>query len=275
MDIERLSAYLPMDRRHVLAARRSLPERSEGAVLLADIAGFTPLADALTAALGAQRGAEELTQLLNEVYDALIVQVHRYGGSVIAFSGDGFVCWFEGDPGLRAVACGLAMQEAVAPFAAARTSDGGRASFSVKVGVAVGPVRRFLVGDPEVQQLDALAGAALERMAQAEQVAQQGEVVVEPEAARGLGEQLRVVKWRGGFGVVEGLTVEVAPGPWPALRQALNVEQVYPYLLPPVYERLAAGQGEFLAELRPAVMLFLRFGGLDYEDDVAGPRLDA
>src|SRR3970282_421823 len=44
---------------------------------------------------------------------------------------------------------------------------------------------------------------------------------------------------------------------------------------PPVYERLRRGQGDFLAELRPAVSLFLRFGGVDYdEDDEGGQQLD-
>jgi predicted ATPase/class 3 adenylate cyclase len=39
------------------------------------------------------------------------------------------------------------------------------------------------------------------------------------------------------------------------------------WILPPVYDRLKAGQGEFLTELRPTTALFLRFGGLDYDDD--------
>ncbi len=34
-----------------------------------------------------------------------------------------------------------------------------------------------------------------------------------------------------------------------------------------VFERMSAGQGEFLAELRPGVPLFLRFGGIDYDGD--------
>ncbi|RME40271.1 MAG: adenylate/guanylate cyclase domain-containing protein, partial [Caldilineae bacterium] len=57
---------------------------------------------------------------------------------------------------------------------------------------------------------------------------------------------------------------------------ALPDEQVRSWLLPPVYERLRSGQGQFLAELRPATALFLRFGGLDYDaDDDAGQKLDA
>ena len=51
---------------------------------------------------------------------------------------------------------------------------------------------------------------------------------------------------------------------------------VRPWLLPAVYERMRTGRGEFLAELRPAVPLFLRFGGIDFdEDDRAADRLDA
>ncbi|NJM08551.1 AAA family ATPase [Candidatus Gracilibacteria bacterium] len=43
-----------------------------------------------------------------------------------------------------------------------------------------------------------------------------------------------------------------------------------------MYARLMAGQGQFLAELRPGVALFVRFAGIDYErDPEAGPKLDA
>jgi class 3 adenylate cyclase len=37
--------------------------------------------------------------------------------------------------------------------------------------------------------------------------------------------------------------------------------------LPAIYERLSTGGGEFLAELRPAYPMFVRFGGIDYDDD--------
>ena len=48
-----------------------------------------------------------------------------------------------------------------------------------------------------------------------------------------------------------------------------------PWLLPAVYERLRAGRGEFLAELRPAIPVFVRFGGIDYDaDDAAADKLE-
>jgi len=84
-----------MDRRLALARGESLPERTRGTALFADISGFTPLADAFVQALGAQRAAEEITRQLNRVYDALVAEVHQYRGSVIGFVGDAITCWFD------------------------------------------------------------------------------------------------------------------------------------------------------------------------------------
>ena len=49
-----------------------------------------------------QRGAEELTRILDLVYTALITVVDQAGGSVIGFSGDAVTCWFDRDSGLLA-----------------------------------------------------------------------------------------------------------------------------------------------------------------------------
>jgi class 3 adenylate cyclase/tetratricopeptide (TPR) repeat protein len=55
----------------------------------------------------------------------------------------------------------------------------------------------------------------------------------------------------------------------------LDDAAVRPWLLPAVYERLRAGQGEFLTELRPAVAMFIKFDGIDYDDDAeAGAKLN-
>src|SRR4051794_8478753 len=90
-----LSTYLPADRLHALAGGTTLPSRARGTVLFADISGFTPLTEALVRTLGPRRGAEELAHQLNDIYDALIAEVDRYGGSVIGFAGDAMTCWFD------------------------------------------------------------------------------------------------------------------------------------------------------------------------------------
>ena len=100
--------YIAMDRHHALAHGVTLPDRTHGAGPFADTSGFTQLTEALVRELGPQRGAEELTRYLNLVYDAVIDELHRFGGSVIAFAGDAITCWLDGDNGLRATACALA-----------------------------------------------------------------------------------------------------------------------------------------------------------------------
>jgi len=276
-------AYIPMDRRHALATGHQLPDRTNGAALFADISGFTPLTEALVRELGPQRGAEELTRYLNLVYDAVIDEVHRFGGSVIAFAGDAITCWLEGDDGRRATACALAMQTAMQPFAAIETPAGSPVSLAMKAAVAAGPARRFLIGDPSQRVIDALAGVTLVHLANAEHLAKRGETVVDAGILTHLPDLLEIAEVRQDeqtarqVGVVSGLRAPVAAAPWPALpADALTEAQMRVWLLPQVYERLRHGLGNFLAELRPTVACFLRFTGIDYDDDdAAGQKLDA
>ncbi len=141
--IDDLIVYIPMDRRFALLGGDSLADRTRGAALFVDISGFTALTEALVRELGAQRGAEELTRYLNLVYDAIIDELHRYGGSVIAFAGDAITCWIDQDSGLHATAAALAMQQ----FSAVATPSGGTISLTMKAAMATDAVRHFLVGD--------------------------------------------------------------------------------------------------------------------------------
>lgn len=280
--MENPSAYIPMDRRQALARGETLPDRTRGSALYADISGFTPLTEALVRSLGPQRGAEELTRHLNAVYSALIGELHNYSGSVVSFNGDAIVCWFDGDSGLRAAACALAMQGVMQPFAHVKLSSGDEVSLGMKTSVAIGPARRFVIGNPQVQIVDVLAGAILDRLAATDHQTERGEVVLDAFAAEACQDQVHIAAWRFDdrtglrFSVIDKLNVSVPPAPWPPIpADAIRDEQIRPWLLPPVYQRLYDGHGEFLAELRPAVSLFLHFDGIDYdEDDDAGIKLD-
>jgi len=278
-----LSAYLPQDRRAALALGQALPERTTGAALFADISGFTPLTEALTNLLGPWRGAEELTKHLDTVYDALISQVERHGGSVVDFAGDAIICWFddarthECGP-WRAAACGLALQNTMQAFRALALPNGASMALAIKVAVATGPARRLVVGDPYIQLLDTLAGATIARMASGEQLAQQGEVLADAATVDALGAAAQIREWRtdagtsARFAVLEALTAAVTPSAWPAV--ALTAEQVREWIAPAVYERETSGQGVFLTEFRAAAAIFLRFVGIDYESAEGGAQLD-
>ena|GEM_PF-86216 len=299
--ISPLANYLAIDRRIALARGELLPERTYGTALCADISGFTSLAESLAQTLGAARGAEELTRQLNLVYDALIAHVHNYRGSVIGFAGDAMTCFFEKYEGgsikyeggsrkyegtansyftlptsyfllrtsFRAVACALAMQNAMRAFP----------HLAIKIGIATGPTRRFVVGDPQIRLIDTLAGETIETMARAAELAQQGEIVLAPTTFGDLTRKafVKPVRSVDDFTVISELATPVDPTPWDALPdEALSDEQLRPWILPTLYERLRAGQEQFSLELRAATALFVQFQEMDYDnDESAGQKLDA
>jgi adenylate cyclase len=292
--MESLSAYIPEDRRVALTQGMELPDYMMGAALFADVSGFTPLTEALVESLGPQRGAEELSHWLNLIYDALIAEIERYRGSVITFSGDAITCWFDsqrsqtgdlqssdssaasnlGAASLQATACALAMQQTMQQFHEVAVTDSGTVSLAIKIAVGAGPVRRFIVGDPKIQLIDVMAGKTLDRLIAGEQHTLKGEVVLDEQAAAALGDQVAILTWRENpetgarFAVVDKLKVGVSSDPrLPTSTDVISVDRIRPWLLPPIYNRLESGMGDYLTELRPAIALFLQFGGIDYDGD--------
>src|SRR5262249_49324121 len=110
-------------------------------------------------------------------------------GSVIGFSGDAIMCWFDRDDGKRAVGCAARLHRAMARF------ESGAHPLAIKVAVAAGQTRRFVVGDPQLHVLDVLTGAPLDRVARAEALARPGEVIASAEIAAVVGERA-VSEWR-------------------------------------------------------------------------------
>ena len=274
-------AYIARDRRVALAAGVELPDRVFGAALFADISGFTPLTEALAAELGPERGAEELTANLNRIFHAIIAELDRFGGDVIYFSGDAITCWLDGDEGIRALTAAFGMQAAMARVGEVVTPGGTRVRLAMKVAVAVGPARRFVVGDPEIQLIEVLAGRLVDDLAAAESVAEQGEIVLDESAFDALGERVDLAEVRVDedsgrrVGLVAGLLEPAAEAPGEDTKSPLPEELVRQWVLPAVYERLRTGRGEFLAELRPAIPFFVRFTGIEYDkDDAAAEKLD-
>jgi class 3 adenylate cyclase len=269
-----------MDRRQAMANHTTLPERVRGTALFADVSGFTALTESLANELGMQRGAEEMIRHLNRVFTTLIDEVHRYGAAVISFSGDAITCWFDdldlnGNPRSdssteRAATCALAMQNGMTQFAAITTPNGKTIGLSVKVALATGSARRMTVGDGTPHQIDVLAGSTLLALADAEEEAERGEVILAAAGVPVLEEKFNVAEWREEkqYAVVTGLKSDVAPDPWPDLaNDAIPESHIQPWMHPTVFERVRAGQSDLLSELRPATALFMKFGGIDYDND--------
>ena len=296
------SSHIPMDRRHALARGAELPDRARGAVLFADIAGFSQLTSEFAREGGRARGAEILTDTITPIFDRLVDRVHAAGGSVIYFAGDAITCWFDdalpegaGSAAIeRAAACAAAMQSAMAPADTLQTSWGVPVSLGVKVSIAAGEARRFVVGDPEHRRHDILAGRTIAAVATADAHARRGDIVASPEVVAALGLEGGVREWRGDGGsgevgevgesggadgrlaVLEPAAIRDVSAPWPELDAgALEEADLRPWLLGPVYARMRSGS-HLIGELRRATPVFVGFGGIDYDTDAAaGEALDA
>ena len=178
-----LAAYIPRDR--VEAIVRGTGPRVDGVALIADISGFTPLTEALTRGLSADQGAEELTRALDSVFTPLIEQVHAYRGAVVRFAGDALLVWYGREARQhrstvvrRALTSAVRMQEVMARHGQIQTPIG-PVTLKMKIGLTYGPVKRFNLGLDEYGYEDALVGATMDRMAEAEHHAQPGEIVAD------------------------------------------------------------------------------------------------
>jgi adenylate cyclase len=267
--MHRLGTYIPQDRLRALIKGESLPDRTNGSAIFADISGFTRLTEKLTQTLGPRKGVEVLSYQLNAVYGALIDQVECYGGSVISFAGDSIIGWFEDTAAgsfasLRAVTCAQNMQVAMQEFR----------ELSLKVVITTGTAQRLVVGDPSIQLMDTLAGKTIARLATAERLAQRGEIILDEATLDMIRDTASVREQRIDQDTCETFSVLDSLA-YPSEQLALlplnidrvSTESLRPWLLAAVYQREQTGMISFLTELRPAVPLFVNFSGIDYDDD--------
>jgi adenylate cyclase len=277
-----LAIYLPQDRLRALAKGESLPDLANGSALFADISGFTHLTETLRRLMGPRRGAEELSKYLDTVYTALINEVEQGGGSVIGFAGDSITCWFDeihGPAAPRAVQCAFALQRAMSSFTVIPLPNGTTINLALKVSVATGSIRRFMLGDPSIQYLDALAGTTVMRTSAAEHLAEKGDVLFDEVTVNALGSRLTIKEWRHDgserFAVATSFTGEPEAPDIPSLLSQPDAAQLQPWINPIIFEREQAGQGFFLTEFRPCIAMFVRFTGIDYDSSEARGQLDA
>lgn len=272
-----LAAYIPRDR--VDALLRGTPLAREGVASIADIAGFTPLTEALTRGLSADQGAEALTRALDSVFTPLIAEIHASGGSVITFGGDALIVWHPRPPRVRratvlraALTAAWRMQRVMATHGRILTPIG-PVLLQMKIGMAYGPVRRFAVGLPEHGFEDALVGRTLDRMAEAEHHARPGEIVIDATTLAIDPPAVEIATDRDGFVVVGRVLRPSRRRPWPSLPREAGPDTLAPYVPAQVARALAAGHFH-IAELKPVVSMFVQFHGLDYDgDDEAGAKL--
>ncbi|GAB4205722.1 MAG: adenylate/guanylate cyclase domain-containing protein [Roseiflexaceae bacterium] len=241
-----------------------------GTVLLADLSGFTSLANQLST-LGRQ-GNEALSAVVNRLFTGLLEDLHSHGGGLIKFGGDGLTAFFDsarlgGQHAALACTAALAMQRRMADFAAVPTPAG---TFALHLRVAAQSGRIFAVevGDSNHIEL-VVTGRAINRVVTALEAASPGELIVSDDTLSLLKQPLASQKLTG-LHVLRRLKAPAQPpsvaawqsGPASpatlgALLQRIAVLRPYvPYGLPARYLTPAAeDEGEF----RPVLVMFANF----------------
>jgi len=266
-----LSTYLPYTLAEHIRRGPARPlfnrgKRLEAVALFADMAGFTPLAEALGAR--GSVGTEELTRILNGRFTPLIEEIENWGGVVGKFAGDAMTVLFHGaEMERRALACAAALRAVMLRLVEAET-PAGRFTIQMKLGLAAGTVLQMVAGSAARAEF-VFAGRPLDDAAQAEHRARPGEIVLHPSLRERLpADELAGEALAAGYLRFDALRTAAAPAPHPPLPpptdEARAVAALRAFLPAEIHARLAAGQAAFVNEHRRVTILFLSFAGIDY-----------
>jgi class 3 adenylate cyclase/tetratricopeptide (TPR) repeat protein len=258
----------------------------DGSVLFADLSGFTALSEKLSSR--GKQGAEEVSAIINQLFGAMLEEIHTYRGSLLKFGGDAITAFFDAatlDEQHAALACraALAMQERMANEFATLKTPAGTFQLRLRIGVHSGRVFAAQVGDAEHIEL-VVTGRNINRVALAQEIAEPGEVVVSGAALELLGAATTEERQAGFFLLRDA--ARVAPPPqltrWgrkigigdmeDLLTLAGQIDALRPYLprgLPRRFLASADGGAE-AGEFRPVTVLFANFFPFSTALDILG-----
>ncbi|HEY3448968.1 MAG TPA: adenylate/guanylate cyclase domain-containing protein [Myxococcales bacterium] len=162
------------------------PRVFDGAVMHADLVGFTALCEAQ--ARSGPEGLMRLTRALNELFAHLLEDsLFPYDGYVLHFGGDSVTVFFHGaDAVLRAAAAALHAQEKMRTDLR-RLMGEDQADLLMRVGLAAGRVELPIVGDL-TQRAVICSGATAHRAVELQERAEPGTVRVDSAVVAALGE---------------------------------------------------------------------------------------
>lgn len=234
----------------------------DAAVMLADVSGFTRLAEQLEREHAS--ASEELTRILNAFFAPVIEAIERYGGDVVKFAGDALIVLWPADAGVAhavhaATECGLALQAIARGLQTA-----GSERLSVKISISAGPMRISHVGGVRARWELMVTGTALSQLGSIASLATPGEVIL-TRAAHAEIESVAVASLidpRFVRVASLGASAGVVPG---AHKDAPDDSVLAGYVPELVRARLRAHQSDWLSELRRVTVIFVNFPNATYE----------
>jgi class 3 adenylate cyclase/tetratricopeptide (TPR) repeat protein len=169
--IDKIQRYLPQGlTEKILSQRERIEgERKQVTVMFCDLAGYTLLTEKL--------GPEGTYQLMDEIYEVLIHEVHHYEGTVNEMTGDGILALFGApialeDAPQRAVRSALSIQREIAGIAVER-----KVNLQIRIGIHTGTVVVGTLGNDLRVDFKAV-GDTVNLAARLEQLAEPGSILI-------------------------------------------------------------------------------------------------
>jgi len=182
-----LVSFVP---RLTLTWLRDEPERRwrdvDGTIAFVDISGFTAMSERLSSR--GRAGAEEVTEVMNATFAALLGVAYGQGGGLLKFGGDALLLLYDGDDhAARAARAAFEMRRTLRAIGRPRTSAGA-VQLKMHAGLHSGLFQFFLVGESHRELL--VTGPAASRTVTMEAASEAGEILLSPECAAAIDEDV-------------------------------------------------------------------------------------
>jgi adenylate cyclase len=153
--------------------------QQEVTMLFSDIRGFTTMSDG--------RPPQEIVNTLNEYFEVMVDILFKYSGTLDKFVGDEIIGLFGApiaidDAPFKAVACALAMLQALEEFNRTRAAEN-QAAIRIGIGINTGNVITGSIGSTRALQYTAI-GDAMNVASRLVNVAGSGEIIVSEDTYR-------------------------------------------------------------------------------------------
>ena len=240
----------------------------DGTVAFIDISGFTAMSEKLSSR--GKAGAEEVTEVMNATFAALLAVAYAQGGGLLKFGGDALLLLYEGeDHSARAARAAFEMRRTLRAIGRPRTSAGA-VQLKMHAGLNSGRFQFFLVGEAHRELL--ITGPAATETVEMEATSEAGEILVSAETAGALGEAAL------GDEKGEGRLLRAAPEARGTVQPLPSIDGVQLEIAVPAPLRAQLLEiGPLEGEHRHASIAFIRFSGTDevIETEGAEPAADA
>lgn len=238
----------------------------DGTVAFIDISGFTAMSEQLSSR--GKAGAEEVTEVMNATFAALLAVAYAQGGGLLKFGGDALLLLYEGDDHAgRAARAAFEMRRTLRAIGRPRTSAG-VVQLKMHAGLHSGRFQFFLLGEGHRELL--IAGPAATQTVEMEGTSEAGEILVSADTAGALGEDVLGEEKGGGRLLRAAPDVRGAVEPLPSV-DGIPLEIAIPAPLRAQLLEIGPLEGEH----RHASIAFIRFSGTDEIIETEGAEATA